>query len=305
MRLRIPILLVLSLIILFRAALSQAAVFEDALGRVVSLKTTPKKIVSLAPSLTEILYYLGLEDRIAGVTRFSYYPPEATDKAKVGTYNKLNVEKIISLGPDLAIGTVDGNEEGTIRLLEQAGIAVYLVNPRRVRDAIGTIATLGELCGVGKKAAHLCSQLNRRIDKIVEKTSSLRRPLVFLQINVRPIMTVNRNTIHHDVIRLAGGVNMTQDEPITYPRISVEAVLERRPEVIIISSMERRGKFERERKKWLEWPSIPAAEKGRIHLIESDLLDRPSPRIVEGLEAMAGLLHPGAGWEALNGESRD
>ncbi len=305
MRLRTPILIVPCLIILFLATLSQAAVFEDALDRVVSLKTTPRKIVSLAPSLTEILYYLGLEDRIAGVTEFSYYPPEAARKPKVGSYNKLNVEKIISLGPDLAIGTVDGNEESVIRLLEQAGIAVYLVNPRKVRDAIGAIATLGELCGIGEKAAYLCLQLNRRVDKIFEKISGLRRPLVFLQINVKPIMTVNRNTIHHDVIRLAGGVNMMQDEPITYPRISIEAVLGGRPEVIIISSMERGGAFELERKKWMKWPSIPAAKKGRIHLIESDLLDRSSPRIVEGLEIMARLLHPEAGWEELNGQNRD
>ena len=276
---------------------SSGAVFRDDLGRAVSLNASPDRIVSLAPSLTEILYYLGLGDHVVGVTQFSYYPPEAAHKPKVGSYVRLNVEKIISLDPDLAIGTADGNERGVVRLLEQAGIPVYIVNPRNVRDSIRTIAELGELCGVGKKAKDLSSQLAGRIDHISERTAHLKRPLVFLQINIKPIMTVNRNTLHHDVIRLAGGENMAQAEPITYPKISLEEVIRRGPAVIIISSMERGGRFERARKEWMKWTGIPAARDGRIHLIESDLLDRSSPRIVKGLEAMARLIHPEVGWE--------
>ena len=285
------------MLILFWIAVSQAATFVDSLGRTVIIEAPAKRIVSLAPNLTEILYYLGLGDRVAGVTQFSYYPPEAVLKPKVGSYVNLNVERIISLNPDLAIGTADGNMPGVVKLLQQAGIPVYVVNPRKVRDVISTIAVIGELCGVGKKAKELSSSLERRVNDILEKTASLRRPLVFLQINVKPIMTVNRNTIHHDVIRLAGGENMAKDEPITYPRISVEEVLRRKPEIIIISSMERKGKFERMRTQWLKWSAIPAVKGRRIHLIESDLLDRPSPRIVEGLEALARLIHPELRWD--------
>ena len=110
-------------------------------------------------------------------------------------------------------------------------------------------------------------------------------------------MTVNRYTFHQDVIRMAGGLNMTQDEPITYPRISLEEVIRRKPEVIIISSMERGGRFEEARKEWLKWISIPAVKNNRIHLIDSDLIDRPSPRIIDGLETMAKLFHPEVIWE--------
>ncbi len=296
MHFRFLISIVTSLIIFCWINVSLAANFVDALGRVVSLKTPPKRIVSMAPSLTEILYYLGLGDHVVGVTQFSYYPPEAAHKPKVGSYINLNVERIISLNPDLAIGTADGNKASVVRLLEQVGIPVYIVNPRKVRDVISTIAALGDLCGVGRKAKELTSCLVRRVDYISKKTAGLRRPLVFLQINMKPIMTVNRNTFHHDVIQLAGGENMSQDEPVTYPRISVEEVIKRNPEIIIISSMERGGRFEQARQEWFKWSVIQAVKERRIHLVESDLLDRPSPRIIEGVDIMARLIHPEVEW---------
>ena len=283
-------------IVLSWITVSPAATFKDALGRTVTLKTPPKRIVSMAPSLTEILYYLGLEDRIAGVTQFSYYPPEAARKPNVGSYINLNAERIVSLNPDLAIGTKDGNKPTTVRLLEQAGIPVYIVNPRNIEDVISTIYAIGELCGVEKRAKELSTRLGTRVNRIYAKTMSLKRPLVFLQINIKPIMTVNKNTFHHDVIRLAGGDNMARDEPITYPRISIEEVMRKGPDVIIISSMERGGSFERARKGWMKWSSIPAVKERRVHLINSDLLDRPSPRIVKGLETMARLIHPEVEW---------
>jgi iron complex transport system substrate-binding protein len=291
------VLIMATVCILCSTAVAPGATFRDALGRTVVLKAPAKRIVSLAPNLTEILYSLGLGDCVVGVTQFSYYPPEAAQKPKVGSYANLNVEKIISLSPDLAIGTADGNMPGVIKLLGQAGIPVYVVNPRKVRDVIKTIASVGELCGVGKRANELSSRLDKRVTYVQEKTMSLRRPLVFLQINVKPIMTVNRHTFHHDVIRLAGGENMARDEPLTYPRISVEEVLRRKPEVIIISSMGRGEAYEEVRKQWFKWTAIPAVKTGRLHLVESDLLDRPSPRIVRGLETVARLVHPELEWD--------
>jgi iron complex transport system substrate-binding protein len=270
----------------------QADTFRDTMGRTVTLKSPPLRIVAMAPSLTEILYALGLGDRVVGVTRFSYYPPEAKNKPTIGSYINVNVERIISLNPDLAIGTADGNKPKVVKLLEQAGIPVYIVNPRKVRDVLDTILDVGRVCAVEAKARHLAVQLKGRIDHVSEKTASLRRPLVFLQLNVRPIMTVNRHTFHHDVLCLAGGENMARNEPATYPRIGLEEVIRRKPEVIIISSMERGGRFERARKAWFKWTSIPAVKTGRVHLIDSDLLDRPSPRIVKGLETIVGLIHP-------------
>jgi iron complex transport system substrate-binding protein len=276
--------------------LSHAATFRDSMGREIMLKRPPLRIVALAPSLTEILYYLGLGERVVGVTRYSYYPAEAMLKPKVGSYIDLNVEKIISLSPDMVFGTVDGNVPGVVDLLEQAGIRVFIVNPRNVEKVIETIIEIGKVCGISEKADPLSQALRARVELVREFTQFRERPLVFLQINLRPIMTVNKNTFHQDLIDLAGGRNMARDEPITYPRISREEVIKRRPEVIIISSMERGGRFEKARQEWLEWTSIPAVKNNRVYLIDSDLIDRPSPRLVDGLEAMARIIHPEVKW---------
>ncbi len=291
-------LLLACCILLIKAAPCPGAVFHDALNRSVDLPDTPRRIVALAPNLTEILYYLGLGDRVVGVTRYSYYPPDALKKPKVGTYIQVNVERILELKPDLVIGTVDGNRRGVVRLLEQAGIPVYVVNPRTVKETVTTMAAIADVCGIGERGRHLASLLMERVEKIVTRTSGLKKPLVFLQINLRPIMTVNSHTIHHDVIRLAGGRNMAGDLDVTYPRISIEEVLKSRPDVIVISSMERGGRFEREKMNWYKWPSIPAVKRRQVFLLDSDLLDRPSPRIVDGLEMMARLIHPEVEWNS-------
>jgi len=288
---RITILTVVALVFL-GPPLPVAAQSRDALGREILLEKPPERIIALAPSLTEILYFLGLGNKVVGVTQFSSYPPDAAQKPRVGSYIDLNVERIITLAPDLVIGTVDGNERQEVELLEQAGIAVYVVNPRNVGDLIETIQDVGSLCGVPQRAKAQSHQLASRVDRIVQKTRSLPKPLVFVQIQLKPIMTVNRETFHHDLIRLSGGRNMTGDEPVTYPRISLEEVIRRKPEVILISSMERQGRFEKARREWFRWTSIPAVQTGRVHLIDSDLIDRPSPRLIEGLETMATFVHP-------------
>jgi len=282
------------ILIFLWASPSPCATFKDSLGREVPVPAPPKRLIALAPNLTEILYALGLGDRVVGVTDHCNYPPEVSLKPKVGSYIHLNVEKIVSLSPDLVIGTVDGNERYILDLLEQAQIKVFFVNPRDVRQAIETISTVGLVCGAPERARQISGQLTQRVNRVVEVTGAKKRPLVFLQINIQPIMTVNRNTVHHDLIHLAGGENMAADEPVTYPRISLEEVLRRKPEVILVSSMEREGRFEKARQDWLQWTSIPAVQKGRVHLIDSDLIDRPSSRVVDGLEIMAKLLHPEA-----------
>jgi iron complex transport system substrate-binding protein len=291
-KLRMWFFITVGLLTILWSAAAPCATFKDALGREISVPAPPKRLIALAPNLTEILYALGLGDRVVGVTNHCNYPPEASLKPKVGSYVHLNVEQIISLSPDLVIGTMDGNERYVLELLEQARMKVFFVNPRDVRQAIEAIFTVGLVCGIPEQARQISGQMTQRVNRMVEVTSAGKRPLVFLQIHIQPIMSVNRNTVHHDLIHLAGGINMTADEPMTYPRISLEGVIRRKPEVILVSSMEREGRFEKARQDWLQWTSIPAVQTGRVHLIDSDLIDRPSPRVVDGLEIMATLLHP-------------
>lgn len=292
-----PSRLLLALVLAAWALVSRGEVFIDALGREVRLDRAPERIVTLAPSLTEIVYFLGLGERVVGVTKFSSYPPEAGRKPKVGSYVDLNAERIVSLAPDLVISTADGNQPAVIGLLEKAGIPVFVVHPRNTREVIQTIVEIGRVCGVFDKAVALARELSARVDRIVAKTVGLDRPLVFLQVNLKPIMTVNADTFSSDLIRLAGGRSMADGERINYPRISLEEVIRQGPNVIIVSSMERGGEFEKVKQQWLSLKMIPAAETGRVHLVDSDLIDRPSPRIVEGLEILARHIHPEGDWD--------
>jgi len=292
---------VLVIILLFSAPpLTHAAVFRDSLGRNVTIPFVPKRIISLAPSITETIYFLGLGERLVGVTRFSYFPKEARKKPKIGAYTDINIEKVVTLSPDLVIATADGNKREDVEMLEEAGIPVYVVNPRKLHQVLDTIERLGEICGVTDRATHLVNSLRERVTKVIKAVRNRERPLVLLVINMKPLISVNQSTIHHDIIQLAGGRNMTGNQPVTYPRLSMEEVIRKRPDAIIISSMERRGEFQRARKEWFRWPTLPAVQSGRVYLIDSDLIDRAAPRIVIGLEEMARLIHPEIKWGIIH-----
>jgi len=273
-----------------------AATFRDSLGRKVALSAAPKRLVSLAPSITEIIYFLGLGDQLVGVTQFSYFPEQAKDKPKVGAYTDINLEKVLTLDPDLVIATADGNKREDIGMLDEAGLPVYVVNPRRVHQILQAIERIGDVCGIPHRAKVRAGFLRKRVATVKDAVQGTDRPLVLLVINAKPLMSVNRSTTHHDIIQLAGGRNLAADQPITYPRLNLEEVIRRGPEVIIISSMERSGEHEKIRREWFRWTSVPAVQNRRVHVINSDLIDRAAPRIVTGLEEMAKLIHPEIAW---------
>ena len=287
----------LAIIFLLLPLISHAAVYFDSLGRKIELSDAPKRIISLAPSITEILYFIGLGDRLVGVTMFSYYPEEATKKPKVGPYSEINIERVISLNPDLVIGTADGNNRGDVEMLEEVGIPVYIVNPRNINQVLHSIEKIGEVCGVNIRTKRLASNLRQRVMVIKEKLKRAERPLVLLVINMKPIISVGRGTMHNDLIKLSGGRNMIESQKIPYPKINMEEIIKKRPDIIIISSMERGGEFDKAKRAWIRWSTLPAVQKGDVYLIDSDLIDRASPRIIQGLEEMAKLIHPEIRWD--------
>ena len=293
---RFSIPVVLGILLFWQPLCSHARVFHDALGRKVTLASVPTRIVSLAPSITEMIYFLGLEGKLVGVTRFSSFPKEAQTKQKVGVYTGINIEKVVSLSPELVIATVDGNRREDVEMLEEIGIPVYVINPRTISQILETLRRLGEVCGAGERSERLARSLNVRVSRVERLVRNKGKPLVLLIVNMRPLMSVNSKTIHHNLIQLAGGRNMTGDQAITYPKLNIEEVIKRQPDVIIVSSMEKGGRYETARKEWCRYPTVPAVREGRVHLIDSDLIDRPAPRIVRGLEEMARLIHPEAQW---------
>jgi len=246
----------------------------------------------LAPSITECLYALGAGQSVVGVTRFSNYPPEAASLPKVGSYVHVDLEHVISLRPDLIIAIRDGNPKEVVARLERMGLPVFVVDPRSVEDLFRTLRGLGALVGRRGQAEELVEDLQRRLDRIRREVQGKPRPRVLLQIGVDPLVSVGDSTLQGQLIELAGGQNIAGDGPILYPILSMERVLEADPDVILVSSMVGEAGSRRALREWSRWPTLQAVRKGRVHLIDGDLIDRPSPRILEGLENMVQWIHP-------------
>ncbi|NOY68571.1 MAG: cobalamin-binding protein [Deltaproteobacteria bacterium] len=271
---------------------AQAHKVVDQTGREIFVPKHPVRVVSLSPSMTEIIFDLGCENRLVGVTRFSNYPEKAKSVPRVGTYIYLDTERIVSLAPDLCIAIKDGNPKAVVDRLSGLGIPVYAVDPRDIKTVMQTVIETGILLGVEKRAQKLVRSMRERLSRIsVRLPSSVERPKVFLQIGISPIVSAGKGTFVDELIRLAGGDNAAGMFS-GYPRFSVEDVLSLGPDIIIVSSMARDRSFVEAIKKWRSWPGLPAAKSGRIFPADSDLLNRPTPRLVDGLEELAALIHP-------------
>jgi len=279
---------------LFMCLITRAAAgtFVDQLERQVTMPDDPRRVISLAPSITEIIYALEQENRLKGVTRYSDFPIAATKLPKIGSYVRLDLERIVALNPDLCIAIKDGNPKEVIDRLQSLEIPVYVVNPRNLNTVLETIIEVGKILNAGDKAENLLNSLHNRIQRVRSLiTQDTYRPGVFFQIGVSPIVSVGTDTFLHELIVLAGGRNLA-DGKTPYPRFSREQVLALAPEIFIVTSMARQAVFEQVKAEWRRWPSMPAVRNERIFLVDSNLFDRPSPRLVDGLELLINLIHP-------------
>ncbi len=272
--------------------LAGARLVTDQLGRPVSVPEEPHRIITLAASLTEIVFALGQGHRLVGVEQFSDFPPEARKLPKVGSYINPDVERIVALRPDLCLAIKDGNPYHSVARLESLGIPIYAVDPRNLQGVIDTVLEIGRLLNASSQAEALAANLSRRYQHLISLVTQVhRRPTVFFQIGTSPIVAVGSHTFLDELITTAGGINLTAGK-VPYPRFSQEQVLGLQPEVIIITSMTRGEVFERVKAAWSRWTTVPAARNQRIFLVDSDIVDRPSPRIFDGLEVLFRLFHP-------------
>jgi len=271
---------------------SAAGTVTDQLGRQVNIPDKLQRVVALAPSITEIIFALGQEHRLKGVTTYSDFPPEAAKLPKVGSYVHLDLERIVALKPDLCIAIKDGNPGAVAQRLDSLKIPVYAVDPKNLETVMQTVLQIGELLKADQKANLLVQNMRSRVLRIKSLvTKTTHRPRVFYQIGISPIVSVGTHTFMHKLIVLAGGINLAQG-PVAYPRFSREQVLALAPEVFIITSMARMAAFEQVKAEWSRWPNLPAVRNNRIFLEDSNLFDRPTPRLVDGLELLVRLIHP-------------
>jgi len=260
-------------------------VFDD-LGRLVAINGTPQRIVSLAPSNTEILFALGLGEKVVGVTDWCDYPPEALEKEKVGGYDTPDIEKIVALNPDLIL-VAYGTSMDVINTLVGLGLTVFGIKTTDLDDLLNDIKTIGEITDKELEAYALTSEMENRIQAVTNQTEELEeRPSVFYIVWHDPLWTAGSETFIHELIEKAGGVNICQN--LTgYTTISIEEVVACNPEVIITSEWS----FE-----WAQNETLlegtDARQYDRVYQGDDDLVQRPGPRLVEGLEWFAYFIHP-------------
>jgi iron complex transport system substrate-binding protein len=260
---------------------------RDALGRTVTVPRPPRRIVSTAPSVTEILFALGLGRWVVGVSDADDYPPEGLEgKARVGGVI-LNAERILALRPDLVVG-VASLQQGQLERLIRLGLPVLAVDARSLEETLLQVLILGRVTGSEPAAEQLVAGLRARMAEVQRRVHGRYGPRVYVEIWDQPLQTAAAGTFIDDLVRRGGGRNLFADLR-GWPQVAPEAVIRRDPEVILLTYPGRGRVVARP-----GWAQVTAVRRGRIHELDPDLVSRPGPRLVDGLERIARLLHPEA-----------
>jgi iron complex transport system substrate-binding protein len=262
----------------------------------------PQRIVSTAPSITEMLYALGLGDRVAGVTTYCRYPPEARLKPKIGDYTSPNVEAIAALKPDLVI-----LQTNPVRLAERLA-ALHLktleVNQEDIAALYNSIRIVGAATGAAAEAGRLTESIRGKLEQIRGRTAGLPRTRVMFVVGRTPnrlngLVVVGKASYLNEIIQTAGGENVFRDAPSAYPTVALEEVLARNPEVIVdIGDMSDTGNVTEDHKReivqlWQGVGSVAAVKQRRVFPVASDIFVVPGPRVVDAAQAFLQMLHPG------------
>ena len=286
--------IVIAAALLMAAGPARALTLVDMLGREVTLTAPPRRIVSLVPSATELIYALGGEDRLIGRTDFCDYPPAAKDKPSVGGMVAPNLESIATLKPDLVVATTSGNRLETFTRLEQLGIPVYAVHARRIAEMLDVARRLAELTGRQPALARLVSGLESRLFAVTNAVRPYPRPRVLYVLWPEPLLVPASGALLTELIGLAGGDSITASERGDYPRFSIEAAVVRAPEVILLARHGSDSAPPLAKDKWERLASLPAVKSRRVHAIDGSLVHRYGPRVVDGVETLARAIHPEA-----------
>ncbi|KHO61231.1 iron ABC transporter substrate-binding protein [Thermoanaerobacter sp. YS13] len=262
----------------------------DFLGREVTIDKKPQRIVSLAPSTTELIYALGAGNKVVGVTDFDNYPPEVKDVPKVGGFKGPNVEAITAQKPDIIFAsTLSGKEQ--MESLEKMGIPVVMLEAKNIDQIYQSIRIIGQITGTEKKGEELIKQMQDKIKEINDKVKDLPKVSVFYLVSLDGNWTAGKGTFIDELINLAGGKNVAEDVN-GWAQYSVEELVKKNPDVIITSPHAGNVK---DIKNMAGYKDTNAVKNDKIFVISNDdIISRASNRIVLGLEEIAKFLHPEA-----------
>lgn len=263
----------------------------DDYGRNVTFPEPPQRVISIAPSTTEIIYFLGAGDRVVALDNNSNYPP-GLDKPRVYGYKWMNIEKIISLKPDV-IFAADINK-ADIPVLEEKGLRVFVLAAQSVEEVFNDVELAGKALGIKETGKEKRAELEDKYNQIVSKIKTADTvPKVYLELDdTMGYWTYGPGTFGDELITLAGGENIAHDADTQYPALQAEEIISRNPDIIIYQTGPWSTTTTEEIKAREGWSSISAVKNNRIVGIDGDIISRPGPRIVDGLEALAKAIHP-------------
>ena len=262
---------------------AEVAVVDDA-GQKVALTSPAMRVVSLAPNLTEVLFFIGAGEQVVGVVEYSDFPPAARDLPVIGSHNRFDVEQILSLKPDLIVGWRSGNSQEDLDGLKRLGLPVFISEPSTVEGIVSLMERLGELTGHQAQSLSQASAFRASFNASRETYSTRRQVSVFYQVWEQPIYTLNGDHVISQLISLCGGRNIFSDLKQLAPVVSLESVLARDPEVIVGGGIF--GQTPPWAERWQSWPTVRAVRNRHIYAVDSDHIARMGPRLAEGVEAL-------------------
>jgi len=272
----------------FSATAHADLIFKDDSGREVRLKAPAKRIVTLAPHAAESLYAAGAGDRLVGTVDYSDYPAAAKKIPRVGGYSRVDLEAVAALKPDLVIAWESGNNMTQVDKLKGLGLAVYVFQPNQMEDVAAQLERLGQLAGSEGAANAAAEQFRQRLNGLRKANAGKPKVRVFYQIWKTPLMTVGGPQIISDAIRLCSGENVFGQLSQMAPTVNVEAVLETNPEAIVATGMgDARPEWLSD---WDKWTQMTAVKRGNMFHINPDIMQRHTPRILDGAEQLCAHL---------------
>lgn len=271
------------------AAQAQAAIeVVDDEGSTVTLQQPARRVVSLAPHITEMLFAAGGGDRIVGAVHFSDYPPAARAIPRVGDNLRVDVERLLSLKPDLLVVWRHDASSRQIEQLHALGIPLFYSEPRKLADIPEAILRMGQLMGTMQQARQSASQLRMQLDRLNARFRHRPPVRVFYQVWDKPLYTLNERHIVSDALRICGGENIFAKLPLAVPSLAPEAVLQESPEAIV--SGDRQDRAASGMEIWKRFPTMLAVRRGNLFALDADLINRPGPRIFSGAEQLCDAL---------------
>ena len=280
-----------ALLLVFSLGASNAdnsIVVQDDTGARVILPAPAQRIISLSPHLTEYLFHLNVDDQIAGTVDYSNYPAKAKLLPRVGSHQKFNLEAIIGLEPDLGLIWHSGTSTAELAGVFKLGIPVFLSEPRRLEDIATTLQRLGQLTGANDRGYRLSNIFRKDTARLLAKYSGRSPVRVFYQVWQNPLMTLNGEHLINRLISHCGGKNIFEHLVSLAPTVSREAVIGANPEIIIAAGPV--STAHAWLAAWQRWPSIRAVKDQNLFTIDPDLINRPTPRILTGMQSLCELI---------------